>query len=231
MQPLPVNEITHGLGPPPYTLEKYGQFQDCCRNPFWPPDDVAGINRLKSALLFSPSLSIAEMYGWVKGLRTEEKYRDLSETFAMVSAELAGEPAIPFQITLQGTPRDLNPIVCDDACQIGQEALINAFRHSLGQKIETEITFARTELRLRFRDDGCGVDSKILEHGGRPGHWGMTGMRERARKMGARLDIWSRPGAGTEVELRIPASSAYRGGAKGWRWSWSGSPDREGNNS
>jgi pimeloyl-ACP methyl ester carboxylesterase len=60
------------VGPPPYTLEKYGQFQDCCRNPFWPPDDVAGINRMKPALLFSPSLSIAEMYGWVKGLRTGE---------------------------------------------------------------------------------------------------------------------------------------------------------------
>jgi pimeloyl-ACP methyl ester carboxylesterase len=60
------------VGPPPYTLEKYGQFQDCCRNRFWPPDDVAGINRMKPALLFSPSLSIAEMYGWYKGLRTGE---------------------------------------------------------------------------------------------------------------------------------------------------------------
>jgi signal transduction histidine kinase len=168
----------------------------------------------------------------VKGLRTaEEKYGDLSETFAMMSAELAKEHAIPFQITLQGTPQALNPIVCDDAYQIAREALVNAFRHSLAQKIETEITFARTELRLRVRDNGCGVDSKILEDGGRPGHWGMRGMRERARKIGARLDIWSRPGNGTEVDLRIPASIAYRGGAKGWRWPWSGYPDREGNNS
>jgi signal transduction histidine kinase len=149
----------------------------------------------------------------------------------MVSAELAQEKAIPFRIVLQGTPRALNPIVCDDACQIGREALINAFRHSLGQKIETEITFSRTELRLRFRDDGCGVDSKILEHSGRPGHWGMTGMRERARKINARLDIWSRPGAGTEVDLRIPASSAYRNGMRGWRWPWSGNSVDEGNNS
>jgi pimeloyl-ACP methyl ester carboxylesterase len=61
------------VGPPPYnTLERYGQFQDCCRNPFWPPDDVAGINRLIPALFFSPSLSIAETYGWYKGLRTGE---------------------------------------------------------------------------------------------------------------------------------------------------------------
>ncbi len=111
------------------------------------------------------------------------------------------------------------------------EALINAFRHSLAQKIETEITFARTELRLRVRDNGCGVDSKILEDGGRPGHWGMRGMRERALKIGARLDIWSRPGNGTEVDLRIPASTAYRAGVKGWRWPWSGSVAQKGNNS
>jgi pimeloyl-ACP methyl ester carboxylesterase len=61
------------VGPPPYnTLERYGQFQDCCRNSFWPPDDVAGIKRMMSALLFSPSSSIPEMYGWYKGLRTGE---------------------------------------------------------------------------------------------------------------------------------------------------------------
>jgi pimeloyl-ACP methyl ester carboxylesterase len=60
------------VGPPPYTLERYGQFQDCCRNPFWPPDDVAGINRMRALLVFTPSLSIAEVYGWVKGLRTGE---------------------------------------------------------------------------------------------------------------------------------------------------------------
>lgn len=175
---------------------------------------------------------IVEERDRVKGLRkAEEKYSDLSETFAIMNAELAKEHAIPFQIILQGTPRALNPIVCDDAYQIGREALVNAFRHSLAQKIETEITFARTELRLRVRDYGCGIDSKILEDGGRPGHWGMRGMRERALKIGARLDIWSRQGNGTEVDLRIPASIAYRGGAKGWRWPWSGYPDREGNNS
>jgi signal transduction histidine kinase len=159
----------------------------------------------------------------VKGLRTaEEKYSDLSKMFALMNAELAKEHAIPFQIILQGTPRAMNPIVCDDAYQIGREALVNAFRHSLAQKIETEITFARTELRLRVRDDGCGVDSKILEDGGRPGHWGMTGMRERARRIGARLDIWSRQGNGTEVDLRIPASIAYRARVKGRCWPWSG---------
>lgn len=65
------------LGPPPYdTLERYGQFQECCRNPFWPPDDVAGINRMRGLLVVSPSLSIAEVSGWIKGLRTGERELD-----------------------------------------------------------------------------------------------------------------------------------------------------------
>ncbi len=65
------------MGPPPYrTLESYGRFEDCCRNPFWPADDVAGINRLQALLVFSPSLSITEVYGWTKGLRTGEKVLD-----------------------------------------------------------------------------------------------------------------------------------------------------------
>jgi pimeloyl-ACP methyl ester carboxylesterase len=65
------------LGPPPYnTLERYGQFQDCCRNPFWPPADIAAIKRMQGVLVVSPRLSIAEVYGWVKGLRTGEKELD-----------------------------------------------------------------------------------------------------------------------------------------------------------
>ncbi|MGH9687543.1 MAG: alpha/beta fold hydrolase [Candidatus Acidiferrales bacterium] len=65
------------VGQPPYrTLERYGQFQNCCRNPFWPADDVAGIKRLQALLMFSPSLSISEAYGWYKALRTDEVILD-----------------------------------------------------------------------------------------------------------------------------------------------------------
>lgn len=64
------------LGPPPYNLERYGQFEDCCRNPFWPPDDVAAINRMRGMLVVSPSLSLVEVSGWTKGLRTGEKELD-----------------------------------------------------------------------------------------------------------------------------------------------------------
>ena len=62
---------------------------------------------------------------------------------------------------------------------------------------------------MRIRDDGKGIDPKVLEEGGRAGHWGLIGIRERAKRMGAQLDFWSEAGAGTEVRLTVPASVAY----------------------
>jgi hypothetical protein len=72
---------------------------------------------------------------------------------------------------------------------------------------------------MRVRDDGSGIESDILRRGRKEGHFGMPGMRERAQKIGAHLDVWSRPGAGTEVELRIAARIAYASEPNGF-WLW-----------
>jgi signal transduction histidine kinase len=73
-----------------------------------------------------------------------------------------------------------------------------------------EIRYDERQLRVRIRDDGSGIDPSVLSHEGRPGHWGLTGMRERAKRIGGEMDVWSELGAGTEVELRIPISFAYQ---------------------
>nr|WP_263351322.1 ATP-binding protein [Acidicapsa acidisoli] len=86
---------------------------------------------------------------------------------------------------------------------------MNSLSHARAQRIELEVAYSDQFLRLRFRDDGIGVDSEILKNRGREGHWGLTGMYERARNIHACLSIWSKPGAGTEIELRIPAYIAY----------------------
>jgi CheY-like chemotaxis protein len=74
--------------------------------------------------------------------------------------------------------------------------------------IEAEITYAEHLFRLRIRDDGEGIAPAILEDG-RPGHYGLPGMRERAAEIGAKLDIWSGAGTGTEIDLSIAGSIAY----------------------
>src|SRR6202167_6207162 len=90
---------------------------------------------------------------------------------------------------------------------MARELLRNAFRHADAQKIEAEIRYDSARLRLRIRDDGKGIDPKVLREGGRAGHWGLPGIRERAKQIGARLDLWSEAGAGTEVELTVPVST------------------------
>jgi hypothetical protein len=100
--------------------------------------------------------------------------------------------------------------VMEEAYLVGREALLNAFRHAAAHEIEVQIIYDADKLRVRVRDDGVGLDERSLEAGSHPGHWGLQGMQERAQRVGARLDIWSRPGAGSEIELAVPAVLAYR---------------------
>ncbi len=113
-----------------------------------------------------------------------------------------------FRVSIEGRPRELHPILRDEIYRIAREAMRNAFSHAQARKIEADITYGERLLRLRIRDDGKGIDPKLLD-AGRDGHWGLAGMRERAQQIGGQLDMWSQVGAGTEVELRIPDSIAY----------------------
>ncbi|MBC7989663.1 MAG: ATPase [Luteimonas sp.] len=145
---------------------------------------------------------------------------DLPQAFAAVGGELAKGHAVAFSTQVEGTPRDVTWRVRDEAYRIGREALLNAFRHAGANGIEVQIIYANDKLRVRVRDDGAGIAPGIVESGSRPGHWGLQGMRERAQRIGAELDVWSRPGAGTEIELSIPAAVAYRGSASRWPAFW-----------
>jgi signal transduction histidine kinase/ligand-binding sensor domain-containing protein len=154
----------------------------------------------------------------VKNLRLTAQRKTLREALTEVIKDLAVSKGIEFSVVVEGDQRTLNPLVRDEAYWIGHEALVNALHHAGAKRIEVEIAYDPSQLRLRFRDDGRGIDPKIIEVGGIPGHWGMRGMRERAAKIGAHLETWSRPGAGTELELRIPGSVAYGAQGNGSLW-------------
>jgi signal transduction histidine kinase/ligand-binding sensor domain-containing protein len=142
---------------------------------------------------------------------------DLSGALGHCGEVLTQDHHIQFNLSVTGTPRLFDPALCKEAYDIGREAMTNAFRHAQAAKIETEIAYENTGVRLRIRDNGCGIDQKIVEDG-RVGHWGLRGMRERAHAMGAELNIRSHPGAGTEVELTIPAEVAYPDSIKKSFW-------------
>lgn len=110
---------------------------------------------------------------------------------------------------MEGAARELEVNLRDEVCRIAGEALRNAFRHARARRIELEIHYDEGQLRLRKRDDGKGMEMQVVDGAGRPGHWGLRGMRERAKVIGGDLELWSNFEFGTEVELTIPASTAY----------------------
>ena len=121
-------------------------------------------------------------------------------------------------MVVEGSPRDLHPILRDEIYAIAREAVGNAFRHAQAQRIEVEILYGERWLRLRVRDDGKGIDPKLLSGEGLAGHYGMRGMRERAKLMGGKLAVWSELDSGTEVELSIPGSTAYATSSRRRSW-------------
>lgn len=141
---------------------------------------------------------------------------DLSQAFVAVAEELAAESAARFNLTVEGHARELHPMVRDEVEHIGAEAIRNAFQHARADEIEAVLTYASNELRFDLRDDGIGLPSAFASGGTPDGHYGLTGMRERASRVGGTLTISSRKQAGTEVGLSIPARAAYA--AQGRRW-------------
>ncbi len=134
----------------------------------------------------------------------------LIEAYAAIGTELRPVSPAHFDVIVNGRSRDLDSVVQEELLKIGREALFNAFRHAQASKIEIEIHFGILEFRVRFRDDGVGIDSAILQAGSIAGHYGLPGMRERVSRIGGHMELWSLPGAGTEIEIRIPGGIAYR---------------------
>lgn len=143
------------------------------------------------------------------------KGNDLPAALAQYGEQMQEGCSVDFKVAVTGSLRLLHPVVFEELSRIGKEALSNAFRHSMARSIEAELSYEPRELRMRIRDDGAGIDSRIVEEGRRDGHLGMVSMRARAKNIGAQLDLWSRTGGGTEVELRIPANVAYASGSTG----------------
>jgi two-component sensor histidine kinase len=160
--------------------------------------------------------ALAESRKAIQGIRSVASAgRDLADSLNAMMNGLVEEfcycetQRLIASVVTEGQPRTVNSWVAEEVCRIAREALLNSLSHARAQRIESEVAYSDRFLRLRFRDDGIGIDSEILKNRGRKGHWGMTGMYERAKNVHACLNIWSKPGAGTEVELTIPAYIAY----------------------
>jgi signal transduction histidine kinase/ligand-binding sensor domain-containing protein len=156
----------------------------------------------------------------LRGLRSRSyELHDLAQAFSRIPEELSLQQPIDYRVIVEGQPRPLHPVIRDDVYRIGREALVNSFRHAQANSIEVEIEYGVNQLRVNVRDNGVGIDPQVLRTG-REGHWGLSGMRERAERIGARLTVWTRPAGGTEIELSVPAALAFESkspnGASKW---------------
>ena len=151
---------------------------------------------------------IEEGRNTLRGLRSSiDATNDLRDSFSRIAQELGKQP-VGFRVVVEGEALALRSAIRDDVYCIGREALVNAFRHSGASNIDLYLEYVGNQFRILVRDDGCGVDPQVLQSG-RDGHWGLSGMRERAERIGGRLRVWSRTGGGTELELRVPSNIAF----------------------
>jgi signal transduction histidine kinase/ligand-binding sensor domain-containing protein len=168
--------------------------------------------------------AITEGRDAVQSLRASTVERnDLAVAIRTLGVELAENPTAhqpsTFSVAVEGQPRDLHPIARDEIYKVAAEALRNAFRHAHASRVEVEIHYDKEQFRLRVRDDGRGIDTRVLGGQEIEGHFGLRGMRERAALIGGKVAVWSNAGAGTEVELSNPASAVYASAsARSW-WS------------
>jgi signal transduction histidine kinase/ligand-binding sensor domain-containing protein len=178
------------------------------------PEGAVDSRKTLQSAIDRASQAIGEGRDAIKGLRmsTIEK-NDLAVAIRTIGEEFAagenGRNPISFQLLVEGTPRNLHPILRDEVYRLATEALRNSFRHSAAHNIEVEIRYDENYLRLRVRDDGKGIPSDVLSQEGREGHYGLPGMRERAKLVGGKLTIWTELDSGTEIELVIPGAKAY----------------------
>jgi signal transduction histidine kinase/streptogramin lyase len=158
--------------------------------------------------------AIVEGRDAVQGLRDSiDQSSDLALGLRTLGEELAADGSSrrpDFVVQVEGVPLNLHPILCNEVYRIVGEALRNAFHHSCARRIEVEVHYDERQLRLRVRDNGKGIDPQLISGDGPQGHFGLRGMKERAKLIGGKLTVWSELNSGTEVELSISAARIYR---------------------
>jgi signal transduction histidine kinase len=145
---------------------------------------------------------------------TTEK-NDLAAAFQRAIEECRIGTSIEASFSVVGEVSEMHPIVRDEVYRIGYEATRNACVHSQATQLQVELKYAE-DLVLRIRDNGVGIDPAFVS-GGRQGHFGLQGMRERADRIMAKLTVETSRIAGTEIKLVVPGSIIYRSTISGQR--------------
>jgi signal transduction histidine kinase len=173
------------------------------------PPELPAKQPLQKALRLSKSL-MDEGRRALNDLRASSlSADDIVKGFSQTADGFRIEGGSKIRILVEGGKRNLNPVTGNDVLQIGRQAIANAFQHARAGKIRVLLSYGKRDLRISVHDNGCGIDEDTITHG-RPGHYGIRDMRERAERIGAAISIQSSVGHGTEVDLCVPADLVYQ---------------------
>ena len=163
--------------------------------------------------------AIEEGRGKVAALRAGAPRAASLPEYLRAAGERDAAPGRHFTVRCEGRVRTLHPIVEQELCAIGREALCNAFRHADAGRCEVIVEYGAGALVLTVRDDGRGIDAGARD---KPGHWGLRGIEERARLIHADARLRTAAGSGTTWRIEIRAALAYADGGARRRWPWQG---------
>ncbi len=124
----------------------------------------------------------------------------LTEAFERTATEAAGreDAEVEFDTSLEV---ELPEETREALLRVVREAITNAVRHGNARHIRVALR-ENGPLTLTVRDDGCGFDPDAAAQ--RPGHLGLTSMRQRVERVGGQFRVRSMPGEGSEVEVILP---------------------------
>jgi signal transduction histidine kinase/ligand-binding sensor domain-containing protein len=172
-------------------------------------DDSAHLRRALEQLSGWLGQATEEGRAALNSLRTSTvETNDLAAALRRATQECWFNKAIAVKFSATGGPRDMHPVARDEIYRIGYEAIRNACEHASASKLEIALTYAR-DLTLRVNDNGVGMKAAVLTEG-KQGHFGLQGMRERARRIGSKLTLVSSAGSGTQITLVVPGNVVFR---------------------
>ena len=145
----------------------------------------------------------------LNSLRTSAtEVKDLADGFRRALEECRIHSSMEVSLQASGQIKEMHPVVRDEVYRIGYEAIRNACVHSRATQLRVELSYAQ-DLGLRIYDNGVGIDPDIVSRG-KPGHFGLQGMRERAERIMGKFSVESSAGSGTVITLTVSGGIIYR---------------------
>jgi len=132
-----------------------------------------------------------------------EKHGDFPTALMRVSERAIEGSGARLNFSVDGSLRNTDQEVESNLLRICEEAVANAVKHAHPTEVEVKLQCAPSELQLRIRDNGCGFNPTGRD-GAKTGHFGLVGIRERAKSVAGNLSLKSQPGQGTEIVVRLP---------------------------